>query len=94
MWGSLTWAALAFVSAVIINATGQSPWLMLATLVAGLVAAWRFMRCKHPAPHGFIPPTIDRSGNTRSAQWFCRSCGDTWPAEMAYERRAVRARRR
>ena len=94
MWGSLTWCALLFLSAIVINATGQSPWLLLGTMIGALIAAWRFMRCRHPAPHGFIPPSIDQSGRVRSARWFCRSCGETWPAEMAYERRAARSNRR
>lgn len=93
MLRSLSWFALTFASAVVLNATGQSPWLLLATLIASLAVLWRMMRCPHPAPHGFIPPSVDQAGRIRPATWFCQSCGDTWPAEFADERQSVRSRR-
>ena len=94
MLRSLSWFALTFVSAVVVNATGQSPWLLLATLIASLVIMWRMMRCPHPAPHAFLPPSVDRSGRMRPARWICESCGDSWPAELADERQTARSRRR
>ena len=92
MFRSLSWFALAFVGAIVLNATGQSPVLLLATLVASLIVLWRVMRCPHPAPHGFLPPSVDQSGRMRPARWFCQSCGDTWPAELADERQRIRRR--
>ena len=92
MLRSLSWFAVAFASAVVLNASGQSPWLLLATLIGSLVVLWRVMRCPHPAPHGFLPPSVDRSGRTRPARWFCQSCGDSWPAELADERQTYRRR--
>jgi len=93
MLRSLSWFALTFMGAAVLNAAGQSPWLVLVSLLASLLVMWRFIRCPHPGPHGFLPPSMDQGGRIRPARWFCRACGDSWPAELAEERQAARSQR-
>src|SRR5262245_10357122 len=68
---------------------GVSPALLFVTppvwfgvCLAGFIGVgfWQLGRCHHPRPLGLLPPVIGPSGERQQAQWFCASCGRTWPA--------------
>jgi hypothetical protein len=74
--------ALVFVIAAVAVAlagAGQPIWIAVAVAVIGL-GMWASTGCFHPRPLSLLPPTRTADGSVKPAQWFCSSCGRSWPA--------------
>jgi hypothetical protein len=77
-------------STVALIATGTLGWAAALGGAAAVLIGARAFRCSHPGPLGLLPPTTAGDGTRTPAQWFCDSCGKTWPAVFEREQRPIR----
>jgi hypothetical protein len=65
--------------ALMLAGAGQQLWVALGVATIGIIV-WASTGCFHPRPLSLLPPTRSSDGVVTPAQWFCSSCGRSWPA--------------
>jgi hypothetical protein len=60
-----------------------------AVVAAGGWVLYKFSRCRHGGPLGLLPPTVNPDGTRTPAQWYCDSCGRSWPVGLEHDRTPV-----
>lgn len=64
-------------------------WPLAGLGVVALSGAFVALRCSHPGPLGLWPATVNDTGESVPAQWFCDRCGKSWAAGFDHGRPPV-----